>query len=323
MSHTTISIPFGADEETTRWSTPLIILSDTEAEVMTIPVALHKITPEAAATAIVTSPTATPDLAIKSDSKVQPSEAPPFEAPPFFDYVPSSHILARASSDYYLRSNIALKPMEDEYELIEDAPEAAKPLPAQRCRSPLPASAKPPPDVLPHRRSSTPLPDTTTEAVIPEFVIPEAMAPVDPVRRRRMIEARCWTFSVNGIDTWRHQEGEPRYEIEEGSSAQIHPITVEPIHRIIPLLVARRKMRTLRARVVSLDGENMSLRAKVRAAQLSDDSTRVALQTARTGLPEVRRKARDTAEQLQQCRIARIQDRERISRIKEYIRRHF
>ncbi|GKG62249.1 hypothetical protein Tco_0632153, partial [Tanacetum coccineum] len=51
------------------------------------------------------------------------------------------------------------------------------------CRSPPPASAG-----------------------VPEFVIPDAMAPV----KRRRVDARRWYFVKDEIDNWRHQEGEPR-----------------------------------------------------------------------------------------------------------------
>ncbi|GJT97042.1 hypothetical protein Tco_1092560 [Tanacetum coccineum] len=83
------------------------------------------------------------------------------------------------------------------------------------------------------------------------------------------------------------------------------------------------ELQTLKAKVVSSERENTSLRVRVRAKELSDDSIRVALQTARTGLTEMRRQVRDTAEQLQQCQIARMHDRDRISRIEEYLRRYF
>nr|GEW36297.1 hypothetical protein [Tanacetum cinerariifolium]GEW56577.1 hypothetical protein [Tanacetum cinerariifolium] len=59
----------------------------------------------------------------------------------------------------------------------------------------------------------------------------EATGVVSPVGR----DAHRW----NLVDNWRHQEGEPRYEMEEGPLAQIHSITGEPIHRTIPLLMAR------------------------------------------------------------------------------------
>ncbi|GKD62234.1 hypothetical protein Tco_1299743 [Tanacetum coccineum] len=54
---------------------------------------------------------------------------------------------------------------------------------------------------------------------------------------------------------------------------------------------------------------------RVRAAKLSNESSRVLLGIARTGLA----KLRDTAEQLQQCQIARIKERERILRIDAYL----
>nr|GEU35885.1 reverse transcriptase domain-containing protein [Tanacetum cinerariifolium] len=40
-----------------------------------------------------------------------------------------------------------------------------------------------------------------------------------------LVEARRWSFTRDSIDTWRHQEGEPKYEMEEGPLAQIHLIT--------------------------------------------------------------------------------------------------
>nr|GEV81533.1 hypothetical protein [Tanacetum cinerariifolium] len=60
----------------------------------------------------------------------------------------------------------------------------------------------------------------------------------------------------------------------------------------------KEEMRTLRARLISLEGENILLHARVRAVELSDDSTQVALQTVRTGLAEMRLQVKDTAERL-------------------------
>ncbi|GKC35890.1 hypothetical protein Tco_1048274 [Tanacetum coccineum] len=65
-----------------------------------------------------------------------------------------------------------------------------------------------------------------------------------------------------------------------------------------------------------------SLCVRVRVAELSDESSRVSLGVARTGLAEMRRQVRDTVEQLQQCRIARMYDKERIERIEAYLRRY-
>nr|GEZ01753.1 hypothetical protein [Tanacetum cinerariifolium] len=82
----------------------------------------------------------------------------------------------------------------------------------------------------------------------------------------------------------------------------------------------KEELQTLRARVVSLERENSPLRARVKVTKLNDDSIRVALQTARNGLAEMRRQVRYTAKQLQQCQIAWMNDRECISRIDEYLR---
>ncbi|GKE33191.1 hypothetical protein Tco_1452513, partial [Tanacetum coccineum] len=218
ISHSTILIPFNSAGESVGSSPSLVILSDTEAEVMAIPVVLPEIAPEEAPTSIVAPPTATLDLAIESDPEVEPSKALPYEEPPSPDYVPSYPIHAPTSLDYHPKSDTESEPFEDDFEPIEDAPEAAKPLSAQvappppvqisptlptsptkhasvgpyrkRCRFPPPASTVPPPDV--------PRSDPTFEAIIPKFVIPEATTPVASVIRRS-----------------------------------------EPIHRTIPLLVAR------------------------------------------------------------------------------------
>ncbi|GKA14308.1 hypothetical protein Tco_0693954 [Tanacetum coccineum] len=80
---------------------------------------------------------------------------------------------------------------------------------------------------------------------------------------------------------------------------------------------------TLRARMASSEREITSLHTKVRAVELGDESSRVSLGITRTGLAEMRRQVRDIAEQLQQCRIARMYDKERIERIEAYLRRYF
>nr|GFB71098.1 hypothetical protein [Tanacetum cinerariifolium] len=142
-------------------------------------------------------------------------EVEPSKAPPSLDYVPSSPIRGPASPDYHPGSENKSEPFEDESEPTKDAPEVVEPLPAQV--APPSVVHLPPPDVpSPQRRSSQPPSDTTVEAVITEFVIPEATTIVALVRRRWMIYARRWTFARDDIDTSRHQKGEPRYEIEEG-----------------------------------------------------------------------------------------------------------
>ncbi|GJU84269.1 hypothetical protein Tco_1291815 [Tanacetum coccineum] len=112
MSHSTILIPFDSAEESIRSSPSLVILSDTETEVMAIPAALPEIAPESAAV-VVTPPTATPDLTIKTDPQAEPSKAP--LSP---NYVPFAPIYAPASPDYHPESDIEFEPSEDESEPI-------------------------------------------------------------------------------------------------------------------------------------------------------------------------------------------------------------
>ncbi|GJX35253.1 hypothetical protein Tco_0246810 [Tanacetum coccineum] len=114
----------------------------------------------------------------------------------------------------------------------------------------LPSSSLPPLSLLPspsHKRSRfpslPPLPSPPPTVLPPppplEVVIPKTLVTDTHVRLRKMVEAHCWAFNKDNIDTWRYQESESRYEIGEGSLAQIHPITDEPIHHTILLLVPR------------------------------------------------------------------------------------
>ncbi|GJV19902.1 hypothetical protein Tco_1368922 [Tanacetum coccineum] len=66
--HSTISIPSKSTGESVGLSPLLVILSDTEAEVMAIPVFLHEIAPEAAA--VVPPPIVALYLVIESDPEV-------------------------------------------------------------------------------------------------------------------------------------------------------------------------------------------------------------------------------------------------------------
>nr|GEY32138.1 hypothetical protein [Tanacetum cinerariifolium] len=118
-------IPEATTLRDVRSSPSLVILSNTEADVMVILVVLLEIALEAATTAIVASPTVVLDLAIESDPKVEPSQAPPS-----LDYIPSSPIHAPASPDYHPGLDTESEPFKDESKPIEDAPETAEPLPA-------------------------------------------------------------------------------------------------------------------------------------------------------------------------------------------------
>nr|GEU48618.1 hypothetical protein [Tanacetum cinerariifolium] len=132
MSHSTISIPSDFTGESVRSSPSLVILSDTELEVIVVPIILPEIAPEAEA-ALVASPTPVLDLAIESDLEVEPSKALPSP-----DYVSVSHIHAPTSPGYHPRLDTESVPFEDEFEPIEDdSLEASEPLPAQVSPPPL------------------------------------------------------------------------------------------------------------------------------------------------------------------------------------------
>ncbi|GJT97041.1 hypothetical protein Tco_1092559 [Tanacetum coccineum] len=117
-------IPSDSTGESVGSSPSLVILLDTEAEVMAIHVFLPEIAPEAAF--VVAPPIVALYLIIEFDPEVEPSKALPSP-----DYVPSSPIHAPASPDYHPGPDTESEPFEDESEPIEDALEAAEPLPAQ------------------------------------------------------------------------------------------------------------------------------------------------------------------------------------------------
>ncbi|GJU37657.1 hypothetical protein Tco_1186011 [Tanacetum coccineum] len=368
MSHSTIPIPSDSIGESVGSSPSLVILSDTEAEVMAIPAVLPEITLEAVTTVIVAPPTATLDLAIESDPEVEPSEALPS-----LDYVSSSPIHALASPDYHLGTNTKSEPFEDESEPIEDAPEAAKPLPLRmivRPQHPLPLgyraaitrwSAAPlstsypshsPKDsasmsvsssvapFVPHsgqsRRRSCPVSSSSSSSSSTSHALSGPLS-----HRRHLVPYHFITNSIIGTNDSSSVPVDrlpPRKRFRGSPAILYYDVTIEaaaepinpPVHhglmvdeRLDEIEETKKELQTLRDRVVSLEKENSSLRVRVRAAKLSDDSTQVALQNARTGLAEMRRQVRDTVEQLQQCQIARMYDRECISMIEEYLRRYF
>ncbi|GKD91868.1 hypothetical protein Tco_1371705 [Tanacetum coccineum] len=161
--------------------------------------------------------------------------------------------------------------------------------------------------------------------------IPDVMAPDAPVKRRR-VDARRWYFVKDKIDNWRHQEGEPRYEMEEGPLAQIHPITGEPIHRTIPLLVARlvrldRQIEEIHdhqrevsvARVETSEQEIEALRARAATAEANFAILRDVLWIAGVRMTDLEFRAQDAEFRLHQCERGWIQDRARIRRLEEHL----
>ncbi|GKB91311.1 hypothetical protein Tco_0963583 [Tanacetum coccineum] len=176
MSHSTISIPSDSTGESVGSSPSLVILSDIEAKVMAVLAILPEIAPEEAA--VVASPTAALYLVIKTNPEIEP-----FEAPPSPNYVPAAEPRPAQVAPPPPIQIISTLP-------IEHASVGPSP---KRCRSPPLASSIPPPDIPSLRRRLSLLqPDTLAEAIVPEFVIPEATTIVTPVRRSRMVEARGW-----------------------------------------------------------------------------------------------------------------------------------
>ena len=136
--------------------------------------------------------------------------------------------------------------------------------------APSPASSfRPPPYMLPsyvtppvftyHQTTTVPLPPSS--GAIPDTVLPPRKrsftilpSPSDPYaqaaaeasdrpKARRRVDARIWSFIPHTLSGWRYEEGTPStYELGESSSmasARVLPVTQEPIHRTIPLLIAR------------------------------------------------------------------------------------
>nr|GEW54591.1 hypothetical protein [Tanacetum cinerariifolium] len=265
---------------------------------MAIPVVLPEIALEAAA--VVALPTTVLDLAIESDLEAEPSEEPPSP-----DYVPSSPIHAPASPDYHPKSDIRNEPFEDEAELTKDAPEVAEPLSAQ---------VAPPPPV----HSTPTLPTSFVELTPTTHTIPHdtrATASASSILSSVPVDQLPPRKRLRGLVVVSYQDVTIEAITEPAISLIHYGLTVEEIldeHnevigemydnlleiRLPKIKEIEEKFRTLRARVVSSKRENISLHARVKAAKLSDDSTRVALQTARIGLSEMRRQVRDTVEQL-------------------------
>ncbi|GKC88018.1 hypothetical protein Tco_1148667 [Tanacetum coccineum] len=90
-----------------------------------------------------------------------------------------------------------------------------------------------------------------------------------------------------------YHEGEPRYEIGESSSAQIHPITGEPIHRTIPLLVAKR---------ARYDGQIKEIRNHQREISVVRSESEERIKTLEKEVETLRGRVEDSEARLQQCK---------------------
>ncbi|PWA95502.1 hypothetical protein CTI12_AA049980 [Artemisia annua] len=110
-----------------------------------------------------------------------------------------------------------------------------------------------------HQTTTIPLPPSSGD--IPETVLPPRKrsftilpSPSDPYEQaaaeasnrpkaRRRVDARKWSFIPHTLGEWRYEEGSPStFELGDSSSmaaARVLPVTREPIHHTIPLLIAR------------------------------------------------------------------------------------
>ena len=182
---------------------------------------------------------------------ITPSSLPlPFSTTPQTTAVPSpSPVYGPLTYDQYLETQQWL------------SPDDVAPLPASSFRPPpymLPSYVTPP--VFTYRQTTTvPLPPSS--GAIPDTVLPPRKrsftilpSPSDPYvqaaaeasdrpKARRRVDARRWSFIPDTLSDWRYEEGTPStYELGESSSmagARVLPVTREPIHHTIPLLIAR------------------------------------------------------------------------------------
>ncbi|PWA96905.1 retrotransposon gag domain-containing protein [Artemisia annua] len=117
----------------------------------------------------------------------------------------------------------------------------------------------PPPLFTYHQTTTIPLPPSSRD--IPETVLPPRKrsftilpSPSDPYEQaaaeasdqpkaRRRVDARRWSFIPHTLGEWRYEEESPStFELGESSSmaaTRVLPVTREPIHHTIPLLIAR------------------------------------------------------------------------------------
>ncbi|GKC29947.1 hypothetical protein Tco_1037241 [Tanacetum coccineum] len=286
-------IPFNSAGESVGSSPSLVILSDTEAEVMAVPAVLPEIAPEAEA-AVVASPTAVLDLVIELTKRL-------------------SHLRL-----YYILS----EPFDDESEEpIEDAPKASKPLPAQVAPPPpvqitLTSPTKPKPAPYLPLSSSSSGTSHTPSGPLPRRIhlVSSYSTPLTSVGLSRK-RCRSHTTSLPALASAptvlsyvpadrlpprKRFRGSPTISYQDAMVKTTTTSVSPPVHpwQTVEDRIEETKeeLHTLRARMASSEKEITSLHARVRAAELSDDSTQVTLETTRTRLAEMRRQVRDTAE---------------------------
>ncbi|GJR66516.1 hypothetical protein Tco_0012581 [Tanacetum coccineum] len=167
-----------------------------------------------------------------------------------------------------------------------------------------PISPSPPP-----RPSVSPPPPSAILPPPPEVVVLEVTATSTLVRLHRMVEARRWTFAMDSIDVWRYQEGELRYKIGKSSSAQIRPITGEPIHRTIPLPVVR---------LVRHDGQIEGIRDHLREISVARSEFDERIETLEQEVETLCGRADYSEAWLQQCEADMRKLRAHIRRLEDH-----
>ncbi|GJT26164.1 hypothetical protein Tco_0906439 [Tanacetum coccineum] len=250
------------------------VSSDYKTEVIVVLTILPEITPEVEAI-VVASPTVVLDLILESALKAEPSKAP-------------------LSPDY------SEEPFED------GALNAAEPLPAQ-------VVSTPPVQITP---------TLPTEPAYVPHVIPRELSPSSSELSLSSSSETSSSSSTHHLDhylaggikyrlTLYHQHllghlrfrGSPAISYQDATTEAIAEPVIPSVHPR-QTVEDRGGVADPRARVVASEREITSLRARVRATELSDESSRVSLGIARTGLAEMRYQVRDTAEQLQQCQVS-------------------
>ncbi|GKD44318.1 hypothetical protein Tco_1268963, partial [Tanacetum coccineum] len=275
----------------------------------------------AASAAVVTSPIATLDLAIESDPEAEPSEAPP--SPDYSEPIEDAPEVAEPLSaqpplPLGYRAAIArwsVAPLSTPYpsHTLEDstslsgspldAPSVPYSRPSRRRSRPISSSSgtsRPSSGPLPRRRYLV-----LSYSTLSASVGPSHKRCRSPTTSRPATTSAPTTLSyvpVDRLPPCKRLRGSPAISYQDVTIEAVAEPDSPPTHQGQGLTVEERldeQSKVIGEMMVSLEKENSSLRDRVRATELSDDSTRVALQTARTGLAEMRRQERDIAKQLQ------------------------
>ena len=243
-------------------SNPIIIPSDSDIE-------------DTSSSSTVPLSPAIPSLAPSGDvsAETEPFEddetAPTPQIPPpvpVTSTLPSliaSPSLPLPSSVHYQTTTVYGPPTYDQYlesqQWLPPDDVVPPPIPSLRPHSYMLPSYIPPPLFTYHQTTTIPLPPSSRD--IPETVLPPRKrsftilpSPSDPYEQaaaeasdrpkaRRRVDARMWSFIPHTLGEWRYEEGSPStFELGESSSmagARVLPVTREPIHHTIPLLIAR------------------------------------------------------------------------------------